>query len=174
MKRIGLIVNPYAGLGGRVGLKGSDGLEIRQNNRLAQASAYLDIGLETADNWRGYAQEPEFNVLFRESFLANDEWWAELSPEMTARFASEWTAALRQYETIYYLVELDVLDEVALTRLGWSNLGDHAPVRRLWPCLGWSITSEDFRAHLTRNWEKVPPLADTFEKLSDCRIRNAP
>ena len=70
MKRIGLIVNPYAGLGGRVGLKGSDGAEIRRKalemgavpmspSRTVEALRQL-TGLEfTLYTYPGYMGEEE-------------------------------------------------------------------------------------------------------------------
>jgi predicted polyphosphate/ATP-dependent NAD kinase len=54
--RFGLIVNPIAGIGGRVGLKGSDGIEIQQMalDRGAIPQAHLRAGtaLQVLTPWR--------------------------------------------------------------------------------------------------------------------------
>jgi len=59
-KRLGLIVNPVAGLGGRVGLKGSDGAEIQQQARalgaVPQASHRAAQALERLRPLRGQVE----------------------------------------------------------------------------------------------------------------------
>ena len=57
-KRLGLIVNPIAGIGGRVGLKGSDSLDIQQRARMLgavplageRAASALELLLPLSDN----------------------------------------------------------------------------------------------------------------------------
>lgn len=53
------------------------GLEIRQNNRLAQAAAFQEIGFATAQHWYDMSQDPEFNRVYLRHFFADPAWWAD-------------------------------------------------------------------------------------------------
>lgn len=54
LRRLGLIVNPVAGLGGRVGLKGSDGLEIQ--HQALELGAVPQSGLRAGQCLRAFAE----------------------------------------------------------------------------------------------------------------------
>ena len=133
------------------------GLEIRQNNRFAQAAAYQEIGFTTAANWTTVSSDPEFNRIYLRHFFADSIWWREQSPEVVERLASHWIGDLRQLETIYLQVELGLLDEVALERLGWGAVRGLPAVKHLWPIIGIAV-EPGFSAYLTADWPEVPEV----------------
>jgi hypothetical protein len=134
------------------------GLEIRQNNRLAQAAAYQEIGSATAQNWADMSQDSEFNRVFLRHFYADSPWWADQDPQDVERLITAWIGFLRQYETIYLQVDLGLLDEVAMERLGWGLVRDIPALQYLWPHLG-NVVEPTFAEYITEHWSEVPPLA---------------
>jgi predicted polyphosphate/ATP-dependent NAD kinase len=59
-KRLGLIVNPVAGIGGRVGLKGSDGVEIQRRARaLGAVPQALNRAIQALEQVRSWGDEVE-------------------------------------------------------------------------------------------------------------------
>ena len=135
------------------------GLEIRQNNRLAQAAAYQEIGFATAENWRNMSEDPAFNRVLLRHFYADSDWWAEQEPRDVERLITLWIGFLRQYETIYLQVDLGLLDEVAMERLGWGLVREIPALRHLWPHVG-LVVEPTFATYLTENWAEIPPPAN--------------
>ena len=105
------------------------GLEIRQNNRLAQASAYQEIGFATAQSWYDVSQDPDFDRIYLRHFYSGWNWWADQDPRDVERLMTLGIGHLRQYETLYLQVDLGLLDKAALERLGWGFVRDITAVR---------------------------------------------
>jgi hypothetical protein len=133
------------------------GLEIRQNNQLAQAAAYQEIGFATAQNWQDMSQDPDFNRLFLRHFYADSAWWADQDPRDIERLITLWIGYLRVYETIYLQIDLGLLDKDAIDRLGWGSLRELPALHYLWPHLG-IVVDPAFSEHITKQWSEVPPL----------------
>ena len=137
------------------------GFEIRQNNQLAQAAPYQEIGFATAQNWKDMSQDPEFNRIYLRYFYADATWWAEQHPRDVERLLTLWISSLRQYETIHLQVDLGLLDTVAMERLCWGFVREIPALRHLWPQLGLVVTP-GFADYITEEWPEVPPLATGF------------
>lgn len=80
-------------------------------------------------------------------------------PQDVERLITAWIGYLRQYETIYLQVDLGLLDEVAMDRLGWGLVRDIPALHHLWPHLG-HVVDPVFAKYVTKNWSDVPPLAN--------------
>jgi len=137
------------------------GLEIRQNNRLAQAAAFQEIGFATAQNWLDASQDPDFNRIHLRHFFADPAWWADQDPRDVERLITLWIGYLREYETIYLQIELGLLDEAAMGRLGWGLVRDIPAIHYLWPQLG-NVVDPVFAEYITEHWPEVPPLANSL------------
>ena len=137
------------------------GLEIRQNNQLAQAAAYQEIGFATAQHWQDMSQDPDFNRIYLRHFYADAAWWAEQDPRDVERLLTLWISSLRQLETIRLQVDLGLLDNAAMERLGWGFVPGIPALQHLWPQLGLVVTPS-FAEYITEEWPNVPPLATEF------------
>lgn len=93
------------------------GLEIQQNNRLAQAAAYQAIGIASTAAWDSQAHDREFVAL------------QEMDPaDMDAIDWRQWynkfSVFARLAETTWLQVEQGLLPEDAMERLGFSGWRD--------------------------------------------------
>jgi hypothetical protein len=111
------------------------GLEIQQNNELAQATAYQAIGIATSQYWLD--RDDRVNRLYTESRYPEAlRRWTLADWEM---YSSNMLAGLNMLATANLQVYLDLLDAEALERLGYT-LDEHRGLATpgfvcLWPTI---------------------------------------
>jgi len=94
------------------------GLEIQQNNKLAQAAAYQEIGFYTAESWWQSAHDRDYTELELLSF--DPTRWDEIDEVGWRQLASGLTAIMRGSETVFLQVEQGLLPSDAMQRLGYG------------------------------------------------------
>ena len=146
------------------------GLEIRQNNQLAEAAAYQSLGEATAATWFGAAHDPVMNRRWLESLSADSTWWEAQDPETVEALMSYWVGTMRLYETLYLQVELGLLDPEAMDRLGWGVARDISALKYLWPFVSRGVTPE-FQTYVTQNWDEQPRVQVVEDALRRMNIR---
>lgn len=132
------------------------GLELRQNNELAQAAAYQAMGSELAELWRGVSLNRDFAEIHRRFIMdpltAAD--LAEISDTDRYRMVASWVAALRSLEITWRQTQLGLLDEEAFNYFGNDSPGIAAAVgnlKLLWPDVR-ALMSPDFASFLQTAW----------------------
>ena len=132
------------------------GLEIRQNNQLAEAAAYQELGLATSGNWLTTAANADMNHLLWESkrHWRDSTWWEERTQPELDQLASLEVGTMRAYEVVYTQVQLGLLRPEALERMGWTTLTDAGPSYR-WPQTRGSMDTA-FADHMERAWDITP------------------
>jgi len=133
------------------------GVELQQNNRLAEAAAYQAIGVASAEAWDNQAHD--------RSFVDIELKTAE---EMTAADWVQWrnkfTVWARLGETTLLQVEREILPPDAMMRLGfagWSRIFEtseptYPKIACVWPEIR-GMVSESFRDHVEQghDWATV-------------------
>ena len=131
LKRIGLIVNPYAGLGGRVGLKGSDGVETRR--KALEMGAVPRSPARTVEALLELRELAEFMIVTYPGQMGEDEVRdAGFEPEVIGATSGE-TSAEDTKRAASEMLEMDV-DLIIFSggdgtaRDIYSVIGDRVPV----------------------------------------------
>ena len=111
------------------------GLEIQQNNRLAQAATYQALGIATSEYWLN--RDDRVNRLYTEANYPEAlRRWTLTDWEI---YSSDMHAGLNMLATVSLQVDLELLDAEALESLGYA-LDDHRALATpgfacLWPTI---------------------------------------
>jgi hypothetical protein len=103
----GKAVRETIGFLGVIGSLAFVGVEIRQNNQIAMANAYQEVGLRAAAVWEAFLHDPETAALVAAG--RDPSQWESLSETDWFRLRASTISGLRAWETVELQIEAGVL-----------------------------------------------------------------